>query len=174
MKLTLDLIPESSFFKNVRSEVTQKQWDEIRRTVYKRAGYKCEICGGSGKKHPVECHEIFEYNQKTRVQKLSRLIALCPACHRVKHFGLWSHKGYEEEMLKHLQKVNKISAREARIIVGEAFEEWGLRSDTQWKLDLSLLQTEFGITPISSVLPKKLKSSLHSGEYDEDQSCETA
>ena len=65
MKLTVDLIPESAFFKNLRSELPAKQWDALRKKCYEKAGNKCEICGGRGTKHAVEAHEIWQYFEDT-------------------------------------------------------------------------------------------------------------
>lgn len=87
-KLSVELIPMTSWYSNVRSNVTSKQWDIIRKDTYKKANYKCEICGGKGMTHSVECHEIWDYDEKTKLQKLVRFIALCPNCHKVKHIGL--------------------------------------------------------------------------------------
>ena len=74
LKLTLDLIPQSAFYKNVRSEVSKSEWDKIRKEVYKKAGYICEICG---KKDRLDAHEIFEYDEINNIQKLIGLVALC-------------------------------------------------------------------------------------------------
>jgi hypothetical protein len=56
-------------------------------------GSRCEICGGRGPEHPVECHERWRYNDLIRTQTLVRMIALCPACHQVKHVGLANVRG---------------------------------------------------------------------------------
>ena len=105
-KLTIDLIPSTCFFSNVRSEVSKKDWDKIRKDIYKKAKYLCEICGGKGEKHPVECHEIFSYIDDIRLQKLDGFIAICPNCHASKHFGFSQLKGKEEKVIKHMMKVN--------------------------------------------------------------------
>jgi cytochrome c2 len=107
--------------------------------VYKTAGYKCEICGGQGRRHPVECHEVWHYDDKARVQKLERMIALCPACHEVKHIGLAEVRGRAQEAMKHLAKVNGWTFPQAMRYVSWAFEVWQHRSRFQWKLDLSHL-----------------------------------
>ena len=46
-RLTVELVPQTCWFSNVRSEVTSADWNRIRRYVYERAGHSCEICGGS-------------------------------------------------------------------------------------------------------------------------------
>ena len=139
MKLVPDLVPESCFFKNVRSEVSRSVWDKLRRTVYAAAGNRCEVCKGKGHKHPVEAHEVWEYDEKTGVQKLLKLEALCPACHEVKHIGLAEIRGRRDAAIKHMCKVNKITKAKAESVVADAFHVWAKRSQRDWKLDVSFL-----------------------------------
>lgn len=145
MKLELDLVPASSWFNNVRAVVTKKQWDAIRTKVASKAYDTCEICGGIGSKHPVECHEIWEYDKETLTQKLIGMIALCPDCHMVKHFGLAEIQGKRNKALKHLMKINKITKEEAEKYIAEQFVVWAKRSKRKWELDISLLKKDFGI-----------------------------
>src|SRR6266487_2075486 len=92
-RLTVELVPETSWYNNVRALVDELGWDRIRRQMYRQADYRCEICGGRGPEHPVECHEVWRYDDRTRVQLLVRMIALCPVCHQVKHIGLANGQG---------------------------------------------------------------------------------
>jgi len=141
-KLTIDLVPATSWFSNVRSEVSKKDWDIIRKEEYAKAGYRCQICAGVGKRHPVECHEIWDYfypSETICTQKLCGFIALCPACHEVKHIGFARIRGREEEATAHLAKVNGWSLNDARRYVKDAFKMWRKRSMSEWDLDLSLL-----------------------------------
>jgi hypothetical protein len=87
-RLTIELVPKTSWYHNVHALTDELGWDRIRRQVYRQADYRCEICGGKGPEHPVECHEVWRYDDRTSVQMLVRMIALCPACHQVKHIGL--------------------------------------------------------------------------------------
>lgn len=139
--LTIELVPASSWFSNVRSAVSKKEWDYIRRIVYDRAWHICEICGGVGEQHPVECHEIWRYDDKNLIQKLENMIALCPDCHRVKHYGLSKVTGTDARALKHFMKVNKISEEKALKYIKKAFIIWGERSSKKWKLDISVLKS---------------------------------
>lgn len=139
-KLEIELIPKTTFFTNVRSLVTPGEWDIIRKKCYALAGYRCEICNGKGTKWPVECHEIWDYNYDTEVQKLIGLIALCPSCHEVKHIGLAKVKGRYNTALKHLMSINNISKSEAEKQVTKAFSIWESRNQVQWKLDTSFLK----------------------------------
>lgn len=135
--LTIELVPKTCWYSNVRSEVSKDEWDKIKRTVSSSAGYKCEICNGKGPKWPVECHEIWSYDNG--VQRLERFIALCPSCHEVKHIGLATIKGRREIVVDHFAKVNVLSLEEANKYVLEAFNIWHTRSQHQWSLDISYL-----------------------------------
>jgi len=111
----------------------------VRKKCYRKANYRCEICGGVGPNHPVECHEKWEYNDKTRIQKLTGLIALCPACHEVKHIGLASVNGRFYNAIEHLAKVNGCTWEDARTYAEEQMELWEGRNQFDWKLDTSYL-----------------------------------
>lgn len=143
-KLFIELVPASQFGDNLRSRLPAKLWDLLRRATYEAAGNKCEICGGKGHKWPVECHEKWEYNEETLVQKLTGLIALCPACHEVKHIGLAGIRGRQEIALRHLAKVNAWTYPQALLHLKEAFEVWNVRSSKIWTLDLSGLESKEG------------------------------
>jgi len=139
IKLTIELVPATSWFSNVRSEVSKEDWDVLRREAYKKTNYLCAICGGVGRKHPVECHEVWEYDEVARIQKLVGLTALCPACHEVKHIGYCEFKGRIEYARKHICKVNDWSERTAEDYIEEQVLIWRERSWYHWELDLTFL-----------------------------------
>lgn len=143
--LTIELVPKTCWYSNVRSHVSQAEWDRLRQIIYERAGNVCEICDGRGRKWPVECHEIWHYDDERHVQKLAGLIALCPSCHEVKHIGLAGMRGKQAGALAHLAKVNGWSMADARLYLEACFEQWSQRSCHQWKLDISYLE-QFNIT----------------------------
>lgn len=142
MKLAIELVPETAWYANLRSELPKDVWDRLRRESYQRANYRCEICGGVGRTHPVECHEVWQYNDKTHVQKLVRLITLCPACHEVKHIGRAEVVGRYQPALKHFMQVNQLSLVQARQYIEDAVELWRERSEYDWQIDLSNLPKE--------------------------------
>lgn len=144
-KLTIELVPSSCWFSNVRDHVTKAEWDRIRRQAYRGAAYVCQVCGGRGEKWSVECHEVWEYDDKNHVQKLVGVVALCPDCHRVKHIGYASISGFGAAAQAHLAKVNSWDDRTAQSYIASAFSVWQRRSGFDWKLDLSWLQSSFGI-----------------------------
>jgi NapC/NirT cytochrome c family, N-terminal region len=131
---------------NVRTVLTAKQWNALRGMVADQAWNVCEICGGEGPNHPVECHEIWEYNDVSHIQRLVGMIALCPDCHMVKHFGFARVRGKEELAFKHFMKVNSLKKKDAEREITNAFDTWRKRSLIDWKLDLSGLK-KYGIDP---------------------------
>jgi len=145
-KLTIELIPTTCYKKNVRSEYSKEVWDIIRKRAYLKAGYRCEICGGRGKKWAVECHEVFSYNQKTKVQKLEKLEAICPLCHKVKHIGRTKHQRVDyKKAIKHFCKVNNITYEKAIEQVKIALNIHRKRALHEWKLDLTLIKENYDI-----------------------------
>lgn len=143
LKLTTELVPKSSWYDNVRSNVSKEQWDYLRKKCYKNANYKCEICGSigleQGYNYPVECHEIWDFNNNTETQTLKGLIALCPYCHKVKHIGLAEIMNELDICYTHFKKVNNVKIS----FIMDYFEQVKLlyreRSKIKWKLDISLI-----------------------------------
>jgi hypothetical protein len=140
MKLTIELVPLTCWHVNVRSSVGRKEWDRLKKEVYAKANYKCEVCGRQGSNWPVEAHEIFEYDESKYTQKLTRLIALCPDCHSVKHLGRSIACGNSDRATQHLARVNDWTKEEAEKYIAEQFKVWQERSKHSWKLDLTLLE----------------------------------
>ena len=72
-------------------------------------------------------------------------VALCPACHAVKHLGMAGIRGRRHEAVAHLAKVNGWSADDAELYVEAVFERWAHRSRHPWSLDLSVLEERYGV-----------------------------
>jgi hypothetical protein len=128
----------------VRDHVDKTTWDTLRRQTYQKAKYVCEVCGGRGSDWPVECHEIWDYDDENHVQKLIGLTALCPSCHEVKHIGLAGIRGRGKIAAIHLAKVNNWTSVQTKEYLVKVFEIWKERSQHQWKIDISFLE-QFGI-----------------------------
>ena len=134
--LFVDLIPNSCWFTNLRSSVHPKDWDRLRRFIYERAGNKCECCQSNGN---LEAHERWSYDNKKRVQKLMRLIALCRSCHESTHMGLAEVKNRDIIAKKHLELVRGMTEEEVNHHVSEAFAKWEERNKYTWDLDISIV-----------------------------------
>lgn len=142
LKLTIELIPQSAWNNNLRSYLTASQWNKVRKKCYSVANYRCEICDGVGPKHPVECHERWEFEEGK--VKLVGLIALCPACHEVKHIGRAQVVGRGNAALNHFMKINKATKQQAMAYISDCFMLWRKRSKQQWELDVTYLEEYMG------------------------------
>lgn len=151
MKLTVELVPATSWGHNVRSEVSSSQWKKIREKCVEDAGEQCEICGAnsqrksSGSVFPkrrmrLDCHEIWKYDDLSHTQTLMGFIALCPPCHRVKHLGHTISIGLGDRAFSHLKKVNGLSPNEVLEYVEHVFAQWETRSAHPWTVDISFLE----------------------------------
>jgi len=139
--LYVDMVPQSCFFQNVRSELTDAEWKLLKTSSYKRAGYCCEICGGKGPAHPVECHERWAFDEETGVQRLTALESLCPDCHTATHMGLAQIRGIEQEAMAHMMAVNSWDLATTNAHIKEAFRVWDHRSQRRWDVDMTHLAT---------------------------------
>jgi len=84
-----------------------------------------------------------EYDDENKIQKLVRLIALCPSCHNVKHIGRLAAVEGQKAMqaaLWHMQKVNGWSPKKAREHLKESEMVHRERSQFNWTVDLSWLE----------------------------------
>ncbi|RLI74131.1 HNH endonuclease [Archaeoglobales archaeon] len=113
----------------------RETWNKIRRRELWRAGYKCEICGYRGK--DLHCHEIWEYDDDRKVQKLVGYKILCERCHLAHHLGFATVSGRLEETVGWISKITGMKEGDVWRLVDKAFEEWEERSKYTWKIDYS-------------------------------------
>lgn len=135
--LTIELIPEPLWGENLRKKHTQSEWDLMRRACYAKANYRCELCGGVGPRHPVECHEIWEYDDVRCIQRCVGVIALCPACHEVKHYGYACRRGRERRARAHLKDVNGWDEDSVTLYIEQERDIFLRRSEQKWTTDMT-------------------------------------
>jgi len=142
LKLTIELVPSSSWNQNLRSLLKPQMWERLRKEIYKKFNYKCAICRSGGKLH---AHEVWEYDDENHIQKLVDIIALCSKCHAVKHVGLAGIQASEgklnfENLVKHFMKVNNCDRETFEKHRDKAFNKFEERSRYDWSLDISSLK----------------------------------
>jgi hypothetical protein len=138
IKLNLELVPQSAWYQNIRGICTTQTWDVIRKRVYAAYNHVCGICGGVGTQHPVECHETWVFDDIYKVVGLAGFIALCPACHSVKHLGNTQVRGGDQAVLiamNHMARVNGISVQECNLHAMHANDMYKIRSQYAWQLN---------------------------------------
>lgn len=133
-----DMLPVTSWELNIRNVFGQDVWDRMRKHSYAAAGFRCEICGDNSKR--LESHELFELVNETCHQKLIKLLALCPLCHKAHHLGIARRLNMLPEVLLHMKRINNWTDSELNFHIAEAYEMWEQRKDWPWQLDVTPLQ----------------------------------
>lgn len=141
-RLFVDLVPSSCWFRNVRSNIKDSHWRALSKFVRTRASGQCEVCGdteepASGKY--LDAHERWQYDYKTRTQKLIRIVCLCKPCHLYTHMGYAVSQGRAEEAIEHKLKVSGMSRQQVECEINAAFTLWEKRNWCRGYLDLSIL-----------------------------------
>lgn len=138
LKLNIELVPSTSWYDNLRKRTTRENWDKIRKAAYSNYGYRCGICGVEDR---LNCHEMWEYDDKKHNQTLKGFIALCDMCHHVKHIGfagILASRGEldYEKVVEHFMKVNNCDKITFEAHKKKAFDQWRKRSKHVWHIDL--------------------------------------
>ncbi len=139
--LKIELVPKSLWYANVRSEVSGDVWNVIKQLSRDKAGDKCEIpgCGQTGHNQgfnwTTETHEVWEYDDKLHIQKLVGFVALCPYCHKCKHWGRTStveSDKFVHKLIDHFKQINGISSLEMDHYIQQVFKQWHQRNEHAW------------------------------------------
>lgn len=138
----VDMIPATSWGASLANLLSQHSWKQVRREVFQRAGYVCEICGQAD--GPVECHELWAFDDQNTVdgwntQTLQSLMCLCHDCHEMFHPGLADLNGRAKECSDRRKAVNAWTKKDHDIAVAQMMKKFEQRSNKRWRLDLSSL-----------------------------------
>jgi hypothetical protein len=143
MELKIELIPRTSWGKNVRTNVKKNDWDKIRKAVYEKANMECQICNEKSK--TLHAHEVWEFDEKNHIQKLVDINGICEDCHNAIHYGRAQKIGTAKQAKEHFMKVNQCDGLDWFDEVERAKEDFTRRSRiSEWQLDISLIK-EYGI-----------------------------
>ena len=159
--LSLDLIPSTCWFTNVRSCVSRDDWKRIAMGVKRRANKVCELCGTKAdpaQKLYLDAHERFEYVDG--VQILRRLVCACTRCHLSLHYGHARATGQEDDAREWLAHVNQWDKAQVDAAVDAAFAVWAQRSRQEWTLDLSIIESAAVVVRLPTQ-PQRLAKGIH-------------
>ena len=137
-KLYIDMIPKTSYFKNVRMLFSDSDWNLIRHHIYERVNNRCECCGCKRSKY-LDAHERWEFNNETKTQKLVRIIALCRLCHSATHYGHSKRTKNMDKINMHIKKINNYTDEELDNHIKDAYNLWKERNKVKWNLDFSII-----------------------------------
>lgn len=140
-KLKPELVPEACWKSNLRAWLSPQLWDIVRKDAYKRAGYRCRICGAKGR---MEAHERWSYNDALALQTLEDVLALCHACHEVVHIGRTQLVGRGADAMEHFMRVNGCSQSDYHAELARVNTEYLKRNKIEeWTTDISWLKNRF-------------------------------
>jgi hypothetical protein len=138
-RLLIELIPKSAHGVNLRAAGTKTQWKTIKALTVRLACGRCEICSaGPTDDHPLETHEVWQWETASSRQVLVRTIALCWLCHLAKHPGMADKLGLAERMHRHVMRVNQWSPDELVRHTKDSLREWIRLSQVRWQFEPDL------------------------------------
>ena len=119
------------------SKMLRGTWKHIRHDALETASRSCQKCGESP--HPIYgddliCHELWRYDDQRGVARLVGFEIHCAKCDLVTHMGRALARGYGNEALKQLSKVNGITNVEAERVYRQAKAVWQKRSARKWRI----------------------------------------
>lgn len=138
-KIQIEMIPSNQHYKNVRAVLTSEEWTRITKLHSQEAKDCCEICGKNAK---LECHEIWSFNESSKVQKLEGMTAICHECHGGIHYGhTIKHKGKSDQVniTHNIMKVNNWTSEDLQANYMIALDVAESKSNHHYTLDLTLL-----------------------------------
>lgn len=135
-----DMLPNTTWELNLRTQLTEPEWDRLRKFCYQAAGNTCVACGSRGEPH-VEAHESWRFDEKTGVQSLKGLLCLCPTCHKAKHLGFANRIGRLQQVYDRLMWLNDWAPADLDRELAKVAARQEALSARNWTLDLSFLKT---------------------------------
>lgn len=140
LKLSVEILPRGAWGNNLRTVLSKKDWDVLRNRCYEKAGHKCEICGDGG---DLDAHEVWDFDIETKTQTLKDIVALCSACHGVKHIRNSARLGFGKVAKAHFLKVNECDEMTFASHVASAQALFDEQNQVlRWKLNADL--SKFG------------------------------
>lgn len=137
LKLKIEMVPTSAWGQNLRLSIPASKWDKLRKAVHEENGNKCETCGSD---HRLSCHEEWDFNEQTGIQKLVGLGSVCGMCHHVAHIGRSKQLAAQgvldiKAVVEHFLTVNGVDIDVFAQAEHEAINKWLRQSTIEWKPD---------------------------------------
>lgn len=132
--LHIEMLPPDAWGKNART-ARPDLWPQVRRTVIRRAGGRCQVCGdASGTLH---AHEQWTFTPDR--QTLAGIVAICERCHDTIHAGRTGKlitqgklpRTYGAAIIEHFCTVNRCTREHYDADRSRAWVAWeALQADT--------------------------------------------
>ena len=137
LKLQIDMVPATSWGKNLRKSIPKSRWNKIKEQAHDRNGRKCHICGSTEKLH---CHEMWDFDDESKTQRLAGLGTVCNMCHHAMHMGRSLQLALTDHLdmnavVDHFLKVNQCTQKTFEQHRREAAALFNERSNHEWRID---------------------------------------
>jgi hypothetical protein len=141
LKLEPQLVPRPLWGKSAAKLFKYRAvWKKIRRDALQKANGACEVCRHVPNElygDPLNCHEVWKYDDRLRTATLNAFRIHCVKCDSAAHIGMAITYGAGEAAIAQLAKVNGIHTEDAKALVGRATSIWRVRSKKEWTLRIS-------------------------------------
>ena len=124
-KLHFQPAPNCLHGKSLHGILPRKEWDRIRRAVYRWYNYTCAICGATNT--TMICHEVWHYDDTTRTRTLTDFQAICRMCNFCIHINLTLSLLEDGKITR--EKYNEVVKHYVRI--NQCCEEWDYALDLE-------------------------------------------
>jgi len=135
LKLIPVLVPKPLWGINAHDLLAWETWQHIRRDTFAQDNHVCVICE---QQLPLECHEVFSYDDTAGVAVLEKLESRCTDCHACNHLGRLRKRNPDEfrHALVRIGRLNKMKPEEVVLLVKEAFRLHSTRTKS-WELKVA-------------------------------------
>jgi hypothetical protein len=137
--LEVEIVPQSSWYKNARDILPESRWRRLSRARSERACHRCEVCDELSLHRRLDLHERWHYDDESGIQRLVGLISLCVNCHAVVHYGRTMVHGDPDAAFQRLRTINGWSDQETDAHIGEVSRVAEQRGQTEWALDVTYI-----------------------------------
>jgi hypothetical protein len=141
LKLEPQLVPRPLWGKSA-SQLFKKRaiWKRIRGDALQAANGACEVCQHIPNEiygDPLNCHEVWKYDDRLRTATLNAFKIHCVKCDSAAHIGMAIAYGAGDAAITQLAKVNGIQVEDAKAVVSKAMSVWRVRSKKEWTLRIA-------------------------------------
>lgn len=160
LRLSVEPIPAGSRRASLANLMPRGQWDRLRRSVYHKAHYRCQICGREGR---LYCHEIWQCNEKTSYQFLRGFEALCENCHNVRHlFFIWDSQ-HRARLFRHFRTINRLTKEQGMQHLADAYRQQQEFNKRKWIVNYG--QYNFSVPSVPNVQHRRNYVKLNRPRY---------
>lgn len=150
MPLRINVAPIEQWKEEVIEEIgSEAALDSYKRGFYKESNYMCSVCGERGEDNPICVSPQWELNNKYHIQTFTEFKVLCPKCYASQN--LIETRKYqpkrEEELIRHLAKVNGTELCEMREYAESKIQEYIKSQKMLWVLNIEEIRRNFKLKP---------------------------